>query len=610
MTSNKRLFSLTSLALIGLVGTAVVSGCADDPIVATPIGDAPVQLEAPAPIAGGTLLVNNDSQRAVIADTDLDQVVIVDLAAMEVMHTIELQTGDEPGRVVAGEEGHAYVALRRGGAVLSVDVEAGTAIRKDICPAPRGLAYDGANHQLHVACAGGELVRIGGDLSAPPTRTLNLGDDLRDVIQQGDKLLVSRFRQAGLLVVDSAGDVISDRLPRNLESGQTGGRAFSPSVAWRVVAVPGSDDVMMMHQRGLVGEIPTGPAGGPTYYGSDCTSGIVHAAVSFFDGGTGAVSSDEVAGGVGMIVLPVDAAVDASGQRIAIVGAGNDVLYTTSVTRARSTDRVVEGCFGYDSDETEATVAGEPVAVAYANGGAVYVQTRQPAMLKLIWPATGEQLAAVGMPGPSRRNWGHALFHKAASRSSLISCASCHPEGRDDGRVWEFANIGSRRTQTMSGGVLNTMPLHWNGDMTSLHDLMDEVFVARMGGDAQPADRIDSLGEWMNQVASVPASPAHDLAAVARGEALFSSSEVGCANCHNGASLTNNATVAVGTGRAFQVPSLVAVAHRAPFMHDGCAATLQERFTDESCGGGDAHGKTSHLTPTQIADLVSYLETL
>jgi hypothetical protein len=52
----------------------------------------------------------------------------------------------------------------------------------------------------------------------------------------------------------------------------------------------------------------------------------------------------------------------------------------------------------------------------------------------------------------------------------------------------------------------------------------------------------------------------------------------------------------------------VGVAARAPFMHDGCAATLTQRF-DPSCGGS-AHGNVSGLGAGDIADLVAYLETL
>jgi cytochrome c peroxidase len=83
---------------------------------------------------------------------------------------------------------------------------------------------------------------------------------------------------------------------------------------------------------------------------------------------------------------------------------------------------------------------------------------------------------------------------------------------------------------------------------------------------------------------------------------------VACASCHNGASLTNNLSVDVGTGGTFQVPSLHGLALHAPFMHDGCAATLAERF-EPGCGGS-AHGKTSQLSEAELLDLVSYLETL
>jgi hypothetical protein len=44
-------------------------------------------------------------------------------------------------------------------------------------------------------------------------------------------------------------------------------------------------------------------------------------------------------------------------------------------------------------------------------------------------------------------------------------------------------------------------------------------------------------------------------------------------------------------------------------MHDGCAASLVERF-DPSCGGGEQHGHTSQLNASQLSDLIGYLETL
>jgi cytochrome c peroxidase len=109
----------------------------------------------------------------------------------------------------------------------------------------------------------------------------------------------------------------------------------------------------------------------------------------------------------------------------------------------------------------------------------------------------------------------------------------------------------------------------------------------------------------------VASAPIRDAAAVERGWTLFNDPVVACATCHSGPRFSNNQTMLVGTGKAFQVPSLLGIGARAPYMHDGCAPTLKERFSStKPCGGGDMHGKTSQLSAPQIDDLVAYLESL
>lgn len=64
----------------------------------------------------------------------------------------------------------------------------------------------------------------------------------------------------------------------------------------------------------------------------------------------------------------------------------------------------------------------------------------------------------------------------------------------------------------------------------------------------------------------------------------------------------------VGTGGQMQVPSLVGVGYRAPFIHTGCAETLEERF-DPGCGG-DAHGDVAGLTEPDRQGIIAYLQSL
>ena len=72
--------------------------------------------------------------------------------------------------------------------------------------------------------------------------------------------------------------------------------------------------------------------------------------------------------------------------------------------------------------------------------------------------------------------------------------------------------------------------------------------------------------------------------------------------------MTNNALANVATGGTLNVPSLFGVGARAPYMHYGCATTLRDRFG--ACGGGDSHGITSALAPSDVDALVAFLETL
>jgi cytochrome c peroxidase len=246
--------------------------------------------------------------------------------------------------------------------------------------------------------------------------------------------------------------------------------------------------------------------------------------------------------------------------------------------------------------------------VEFTPDGRLLAQTREPAQLLVISGVPFGEPEAISLSVDSRLDTGHELFHRDSGGG--IACASCHPEGGEDGQTWRFADTGDRRTQALHIGLRDTAPFHWAGDLESVGELMGEVFVGRMGGVRQSSTRLQLLTDFLFSIEPPPPiRDASDEAAV-RGRALFESAEVGCATCHSGTKLTNNLSVAVDSvnKQELQVPSLVAIGYRAPFMHTGCATTLADRFRPEC--GGDAHGDVSGLSAEERADLVAYLESL
>ncbi|KYF72198.1 c-type cytochrome [Sorangium cellulosum] len=571
----------------------------DEPPQVDDPGSVAVAAEPPPAISGGTLAVSRSAVRAVAADPDRDRVWIIDLEAQKLTAEIVLEKGDEPGRVVEDDVGRFHVALRRGGAVVSIDAESGKVVdRRDACPAPRGIAYDATTDQLHVACLGGELVTLPAGPGAA-TRRVQLERDLRDVVVDGDRLLVSRFRAAELLTVDANGSIAGRE---SLPQFDLFGQVFAPAVAWRTLPLP-TGGVAMVHQRALIAPVEIVEGG---YSSGGCDGSIVHSTVSEL--GTAAPNGLlKLSPALPSATLPVDLAISEDGASYAVVAAGrNEVLVTSPASLSQNVEVGFEQgtCM---EPQHRVTVDGEPTAVAFA-GDAVIVQTREPASLQVLALDGVSRNRVITLPGESRRDTGHEMFHKNASGS--MACASCHPEGGEDGHTWVFNPIGPRRTQFVSGGILNTAPFHWDGDMSGIEAIMSEVFERRMGGMHQGPRRVKVFARWIDSLPAPPVSSAPDKDAVARGESLFHDKTVDCARCHAGAQLTSNESFDVGTGKAFQVPSLVRIGARAPFMHDGCATTLKDRFTKAACGGGDMHGKTSHLSDAQLDDLVAFLETL
>jgi mono/diheme cytochrome c family protein len=624
-----------------------------------PMDTRPVEqaLSAPVPISGGTLAVDRTGAVAVAADPDRDRISIVTLATGAVLH-VGLERGDEPGRVVIDAHGRAYVALRGAGDVVRVDLgKAKIEGRTRVCAAPRGLAFDAQRELLHVACADGKLVSVTPE--GTRVRSRDLHTDLRDVAVRGNAVLVSTYKSAELLVLGADGDVQSRAAPPKAQQflpPRSGGDSFrtrtlQPRLAWRTMQ---SDDgsVSMLHQTAAedvidIQQKPTPESqssyGGGGGFGPSGCEGIVQSNITVVDprGGArqlsipGSVLAVDMARSSldGSLAVAIPGSADPDAPR-PIVEFAEDRAFGTAPSAGFAGPSGSAGSSGHIAYfepgrlvELDASfvgpgqsvgcvlpdhlaIHGQPTAVAFMPNGDLLVQSREPArIIRVARPPWGQHVD-YALGGDSVRDTGHDIFHRDAGAG--IACASCHGEGGDDGHTWLFSTLGPRRTQAVNVGLEGTAPFHWDGDMNDLGTLMKEVFVGRMGGVHQSPERLSALADWLFALRPPAPVVAPDDPAAERGRELFHSGEVGCAGCHAGEALTDNRNYDVGTGERgerLQVPSLRGVAYRAPFIHNGCAETLRDRF-DPSCGGGDKHGRTSHLGDTQIDDLIAYLRTL
>jgi mono/diheme cytochrome c family protein len=599
---------VTRVSFLGVCLSLCMAGCFiephDEPLPLFP-GEGPrvpaprfttrTTAHTPPPLSGGTLIVLPDDRTVAASDPDHDVVWLADTVGGTEGRSVALQAGDEPGRLAVDGAGHLFVALRRGGAVATIDPVAGTVTaRRNVCPAPRGLSWDTLRMRLIVVCEGGEFVSLPAEGEAMEQRQLE--GDLRDVAVINGRVYVSHFRSALTDRVEDSGRVTP------LTNNRTFTGRDTVTTAWRTVPL-GSSLVMLSQQ---VQAVTLGTSNDPSdsssrgygQLGTNQVPVMPRVSIHSTDGG----SSIETGLTMGGLAIDIAAREAQDGLHIAVVSPG--WAYGQGVPQVNewtvSSQRGSPNTFSTQWRSHSVEVSGQAVAAAYTRDGWLVVQTRAPGSIvvgRRTIPLYRDEVSEVG----------HDVFH--ATTPSGLACASCHPEGGDDGHVWNFQTIGERRTPSLRGGILETAPFHWDGDMRDMGHLMTSVFSARMGAGAIAPAHATAVAQWIQTVPTV-ARVRGPVDAVARGEALFRSPEVGCAGCHSGAKFTNNQTMDVGTGGRFQVPPLVGLAARAPYMHAGCATTLHARFIDTQCGGGDAHGHTSQLTSTELDDLVTYLTTL
>ena len=265
------------------------------------------------------------------------------------------------------------------------------------------------------------------------------------------------------------------------------------------------------------------------------------------------------------------------------------------------------------------------------------------------WDLTG--------PGPdpltAAQYAGRLIFQRSAdvrmTQDGYLSCASCHLDGDDDRRVWDFTDRGEGLRSTISLlGRAGSAPIHWSANFDELQDFENDVRGPMSGAgflaDADWELTSDTLGEsktgrsadldalaaYVASLDTYPASPFRDADGemtpdALAGQAIFEDAAVGCADCHPGPTYTDSQWLApgqpllqdVGTfteasgGRmggpltGLDTPTLRGLHATPPYLHDGTAPTLRDVLVDRN--PGDAHGVTSGLTESQLDQLERFL---
>jgi mono/diheme cytochrome c family protein len=567
---------------------------------------APILAEVPPPaISGGTLTVLSEG-RVLIADADRDRVHIVSVSPAQYEADVLFEQGAEPGRSAEGSNGLVHVVLRGAGDVASIDSHTGELIeRRHVCTDPRGIAFDGVGATVFVTCADGMLVALPESSAAGEPQRQFIEPDLRDIVIADGTLLISRLRSAEILEVSRTGLFVTGRRTPDAREDAL------PTVAWRMIPDPsGQGQVAMLHQFSSTKQVAIstpdeddkgkredddgggfegGDEGSP-YGGGFCETPIVQPAITWYAGG-GAVTND----------LPgptpaVDIAVGSTGViAVAVAGAPDgqpDVRF--------GFDGEFFEDFCFDGGGGTLSTPGQPVAVAFTPDDRLLVQSREPAALYVYSPELEHELT-IELSGSSVFDTGHDLYHRATE--ARIACASCHPEGTDDGHVWQFERIGARRTQSPEVGLEGSAPFHWDGDMTDFQTLSNEVYTHRMGGPMQSERRAAAFERWLFAAVRPVAGTEVDEPTRATGEELFV--EYGCASCHSGARTTNDQNALV-RGKSLQVPSLRRISLRPPYMHDGRATDLRGAVLDML----EATAPDSGYSGQDVDAIVEYLRTL
>ena len=364
---------------------------------------------------------------------------------------------------------------------------------------------------------------------------------------------------------------------------------------------------------------PRAPKGSPSGYGSASVEApAAMGEIAAIDETSAAITLPASAQGVGPsdCLLPRAAALDEARGELHVACLGIDAIVTYDARKKHP----------HAHERRRVRVPAGPTGVVIdPEGRRALVFSQYEAALTIVSLAEDEKKNGkkggdtVSILLPNRKGLspelalGRALFHAAGKRRVAFdgrACASCHPDGRDDGFTWSTQE-GPRQTPILLGRLEGSAPFGWLGDKKDLPSHFSRT-LERLSGTGLKAAERDAIFAWVKSLAPPRAKPRANEERLTRGKVIFESEEAACASCHFGEASTDGDKHDVASAerfepdRDFETPSLRFVARSAPYFHDGRYTTIVDMLK----GADGTMGKTGHLGPDDVEALAAYVESL
>ena len=209
---------------------------------------------------------------------------------------------------------------------------------------------------------------------------------------------------------------------------------------------------------------------------------------------------------------------------------------------------------------------------------------------------------------------GRELFHTSGDpriAKDGRACASCHPDGRDDGLTWATPS-GPRQPPMLAGRLAGTAPYSWASQHETVKDHLQHTFKL-LHGTGLDEGSLDALILYVTTLRGRSRTPRPADARERRGREIFASVDVGVHQLpprELGVErrLDARRLVTRGGGRHHQVRHALAPVRggTGPYFHDGRYATLRQLLAATD----GAMGNTRHLGEGDLQALEAYLQSL